>query len=154
MVLSIWQTCHLFVNFPFPNQYLSNLHPFSMMQAPLYQGKPKTRCVICFQKGLLLCCDFCERVYHPHCLSPQITSQPQDYWMCPQCISKTDQRTITICFSFVEPFKAPTYEEEDESFSPDLAKSSSYSNFNKKGKFSGVENTNNRWVLDYWQFIV
>ena len=52
---------------------------------PLYKGDHQERCNVCFERGLLLCCDYCPLSYHPQCVLPVIESQPEDYWICPQC---------------------------------------------------------------------
>ena len=35
--------------------------------------------------GELLCCDFCNLVYHLECLDPPMEQIPDGKWECPEC---------------------------------------------------------------------
>lgn len=43
-------------------------------------------CALCHRVGELLMCDTCSLVYHLNCLDPPLTSVPQGFWSCPQCV--------------------------------------------------------------------
>lgn len=68
------------------------------MDVPLFKGEHKEVCSECFGKGVLLCCDYCSLSYHPHCANPPVYSQPEEYWMCPQCVSDLKFCTILVLF--------------------------------------------------------
>lgn len=43
-------------------------------------------CQVCQTAGNLLCCDFCPRAYHPHCLKNSAASEAvEDVWRCVAC---------------------------------------------------------------------
>ena len=44
------------------------------------------RCEVCDKGGDLLCCDFCNLVFHLHCLDPPLTEAPEGDWACPECV--------------------------------------------------------------------
>ena len=43
-------------------------------------------CAVCRQGGRLICCEECEKWYHPSCLDPPLRDIPLDDWYCPQCV--------------------------------------------------------------------
>jgi len=45
-------------------------------------------CEECGTGGTLLCCDFCPRVFHLHCLDPPLSEVPDGIWSCPVCKEK------------------------------------------------------------------
>lgn len=55
------------------------------MDVPIFNGNHEEVCHICLGRGTLLCCDYCPLVYHTYCVDPIVISQPEDYWMCPEC---------------------------------------------------------------------
>ncbi|KAJ4456159.1 putative Glycogen synthase kinase-3 beta [Paratrimastix pyriformis] len=44
-------------------------------------------CDICDGRGLLICCDFCPRTYHPDCVGLDSNELPSGKWRCPFCES-------------------------------------------------------------------
>ncbi|CAM9232770.1 unnamed protein product, partial [Discosporangium mesarthrocarpum] len=51
-----------------------------------YQGDHNDICEKCNLGGELLCCDFCNIVYHLQCVTPKLTKAPEErLWICPDC---------------------------------------------------------------------
>jgi len=44
-------------------------------------------CQRCGFGGQLICCNFCNLVYHMECLDPPMSSAPEGLWQCPVCVS-------------------------------------------------------------------
>eukprot|EP00658_Telonema_sp_P-2_P055823 TRINITY_DN44378_c0_g1_i1.p1 TRINITY_DN44378_c0_g1~~TRINITY_DN44378_c0_g1_i1.p1 ORF type:complete len:174 (-),score=32.26 TRINITY_DN44378_c0_g1_i1:545-1066(-) len=42
-------------------------------------------CQVCGMGGELLCCDFCNLVFHLECLDPPLENVPDGKWACPEC---------------------------------------------------------------------
>ena len=42
-------------------------------------------CEVCNKGGNVMCCSFCNLVYHPHCLLPKLDKVPEQEWACPAC---------------------------------------------------------------------
>lgn len=72
------------------------------MDVPLFEGEHKETCNVCFGRGTLLCCDYCSLSYHPHCSNPPILSQPEDYWMCPQCVEDLSYSMIIVMHEYID----------------------------------------------------
>jgi len=49
-------------------------------------------CQACGGIGDLLCCDFCNLVYHTHCLSPPLIDIPEGKWACPMCSKEKQEQ--------------------------------------------------------------
>jgi hypothetical protein len=45
-------------------------------------------CNICRKHGSLLCCDFCPRAFHAHCVQPSDIDQSDNPWECPSCCAE------------------------------------------------------------------
>ena len=45
-------------------------------------------CEVCSVGGDILCCDFCNVVYHLGCLDMDTSSVPRGCWACPACITQ------------------------------------------------------------------
>ncbi|CBJ48429.1 Chromodomain helicase-DNA-binding protein, putative [Ectocarpus siliculosus] len=70
------------------------LGEFAVLLAP-YEGDHNDICEICDKGGDLLCCDFCNLVYHLCCVTPKLTELPdEDLWMCPACTAEVTSRQI------------------------------------------------------------
>ncbi|CAM9117584.1 unnamed protein product, partial [Phaeothamnion confervicola] len=52
---------------------------------PLWEGDHNDQCERCNKGGKLLCCDFCNTVWHLDCLDPPLTEEPDGDWPCPCC---------------------------------------------------------------------
>lgn len=51
-----------------------------------YDGDHSDWCEKCDEGGNLLCCDFCNAVYHPECLDPPMKGvSTAKYWACEEC---------------------------------------------------------------------
>jgi hypothetical protein len=49
-------------------------------------------CQQCGIGGDVLCCDFCNVVYHMGCLTPKLSVLPEGKWGCPVCVQEAEQR--------------------------------------------------------------
>ena len=64
----------------------------------LFQGEHDDDCYICINGGELVCCDFCEKVFHMACHIPPLPTLPADdsYWKCCEC-SASEQKEMRRC---------------------------------------------------------
>ena len=64
----------------------------------LFQGEHDDDCFICDNGGELVCCDFCEKVFHMACHIPPLPTLPADdsYWKCCEC-SASEQKEMRRC---------------------------------------------------------
>lgn len=62
-----------------------------LLQRQRFMMDGEMRCSECrkFVEDLvdLLFCDWCDRVYHRTCVSPESQANPDSYWICPPCES-------------------------------------------------------------------
>jgi hypothetical protein len=49
-------------------------------------------CQTCGVGGDVLCCDFCNLVFHMKCLNPPLTEEPEGEWGCPVCTEDASKR--------------------------------------------------------------
>ena len=47
--------------------------------------KKQDYCAVCHDGGRLICCDSCNKWYHPKCLSMDPEGIPEGDWICPSC---------------------------------------------------------------------
>jgi hypothetical protein len=50
-------------------------------------------CAVCHDGGDLLCCDFCDSVFHLKCVDPPLGCLPEGEWACPNCSLKARKRS-------------------------------------------------------------
>ena len=48
------------------------------------------QCEVCGSGGSLLCCDFCNLVFHLDCLDPPLAAVPEGDWACPECVAENE----------------------------------------------------------------
>ena len=52
----------------------------------LFDGQHKSECFVCNYGGKLVCCDYCEKVYHLECHNPSLAAVPKSrVWKCCEC---------------------------------------------------------------------
>mmetsp|Transcript_10202 Transcript_10202/g.22683 ORF Transcript_10202/g.22683 Transcript_10202/m.22683 type:complete len:1127 (-) Transcript_10202:57-3437(-) len=51
----------------------------------MVRGNQNASCSICKTGGEMICCSFCERVFHFQCHIPSISSVPSSQWKCSEC---------------------------------------------------------------------
>jgi len=49
-------------------------------------------CVICGDRGMLICCDCCPLSFHADCAG--LPTIPQGFWSCPQCVAKNQAAAV------------------------------------------------------------
>jgi hypothetical protein len=57
---------------------------------PLYDGEHDEDCMVCYEGGDLLCCEFCDGVAHAKCLEPPLKEEEAnklENWVCGSCIN-------------------------------------------------------------------
>ncbi|CAM9267447.1 unnamed protein product, partial [Scytosiphon promiscuus] len=69
------------------------LGEFAVMLQP-FDGDHNDICERCDKGGDLLCCDFCNVVYHLHCVTPKLAEPPNELWLCPACKAEVTGRQI------------------------------------------------------------
>ena len=53
----------------------------------LFEGEHDDNCYMCEDGGDLVCCDYCEKVYHLGCHLPRLGAVPESHWKCQECLA-------------------------------------------------------------------
>jgi hypothetical protein len=64
-----------------------------LQPSPLIEDGSVDFCNVCKMVGDLLCCDFCPRAFHCHCISNDVIPEnmnDESKWECPSCIQERD----------------------------------------------------------------
>jgi len=62
----------------------------------LFNGEHDDDCYICYNGGDLICCDFCEKVFHMACHVPPLPAMPAGLWKCCECYA-SENTEMTRC---------------------------------------------------------
>ncbi|KAL7543918.1 hypothetical protein ACHAXR_013297 [Thalassiosira sp. AJA248-18] len=58
---------------------------FDRKENSLFVGEHSRTCYICCSGGKLICCDYCEKVFHLSCHIPKLSQIPSGVWKCCEC---------------------------------------------------------------------
>jgi hypothetical protein len=56
-----------------------------MRLVPTWELETNDYCTVCEDGGDMICCEFCNLVYHLNCLTPALSRPPHRTWACPSC---------------------------------------------------------------------
>jgi len=52
------------------------------------------QCYMCYNGGLLVCCDHCDKSFHKHCHVPPLHSIPEGKWKCCECAASSYRKRL------------------------------------------------------------
>mmetsp|Transcript_32058 Transcript_32058/g.96049 ORF Transcript_32058/g.96049 Transcript_32058/m.96049 type:complete len:764 (-) Transcript_32058:944-3235(-) len=72
--------------------------PSLLSRLKLFDGEHDDDCFICCSGGDLVCCDFCEKVFHMACHIPALPALPTGIWKCCECYAaERHNQKMTRC---------------------------------------------------------